>query len=77
MKRGEIVEVPVMWVNPSPSQLNRKSYVGIFIRYLTQEEKIMIVGPYQAEQYPFLCEVFVDGRFRTFAFSPKKVNKNA
>ena len=77
MKPGDLVEVPVTWVKPSPSQPNREPYVGVFIRYLTQEEKIMIVGPYQAERYPSLCEVFVDGRLRTFAFSPKKVNKNA
>lgn len=65
---GDLVEIPAYWVRPLEAV---HPQIGIFIRYLTEEEIIMHVGPNLITHYNIMCDVYVGGKIRTYAFNPK------
>jgi len=64
VKQGDLIEIPKSWYSFSHLAVSETS-IGVFIRYLSELEIQIIMGPPSAHTYPKLYEVVVDGKIHT------------
>lgn len=76
MKRGDLIEIPKSWYSFSVAADNETS-IGVFIRYLSDHEIMVLMGPPSVHQYPTIYEAIIDGRVHTIGGNrePKILNE--